>query len=228
MGDSEYQERLDMIAEKEQQLKLVTTDIESFGSEKAEEMIDTAKIKAKIKTDERRNPFVAQVKKELRSKEGLELKAYKPVDSEEYFTIGYGHYGPDVKEGMTITQERAEELLNEDVIVRLDKIKNLIPDFVNFNEDQQTAIFSEYYRGSITGSPNAVKFINSKDYAKAAEEYLDNDEYKNARKLGKPGIRGRMEDVADALLELDKETYPEKYQDQKNDSLLSRVTDIFN
>jgi len=37
-----------------------------------------------------------------------------------------------------------------------------------------------------------------------------------------------MEAVADVLLELDKETYPEKYQGQKNDSLLGRVTDIFN
>jgi len=217
-----------MIAEKEQQLKLVTTEIEGFGSEKAEEMTDTAKIEAKIKTDERRNPFVAQVKKELRSKEGLELEAYKPVDSEEYFTIGYGHYGPDVKEGMVITEERAEELLNEDVIVRIDEIKNLIPDFLTFTENQQTAIFSEYYRGSITGSPTAVKYINNKEYAKAAEEFLNNDEYKNARRLGKAGIRPRMEAVADVLLELDKETYPEKYQDQKNNSLLGRVTDIFN
>ena len=228
MGDSEYQERLDMIAEKEQQLKLVTTEIEGFGSEKAEEMTDTVKIEAKIKTDERRNPFVAQIKKELRSKEGLELEAYKPVSTEKQFTIGYGHYGEDVKKGMVITEERAEELLHEDVMVRLDKVKNLIPDFVNFNEDAQTAIFIEYFRGSITGSPNAVKFINSKDYAKAAEQYLDNDEYRYARQRGKPGIRPRMEAVADALLELDKETYPEKYQDQKNNSLLGRVTDIFN
>jgi len=37
-----------------------------------------------------------------------------------------------------------------------------------------------------------------------------------------------MEAVANALLELDKETYPEKYENQNNNSLLSRVTDIFN
>jgi GH24 family phage-related lysozyme (muramidase) len=228
MGDSEYQERLNMIAEKEQQLKLVTAEIQDFGREKADKEIENVKIEAKIKKDEKKNPFVAEVKKELRSKEGLELEAYKPVDSEEYFTIGYGHYGPDVEEGMVITEARAEELLHEDVMVRIDEIKNLIPDFVTFSEDQQTAIFSEYYRGSIAGSPNAVKFINSKDYAKAAEEYLNNDEYRNARRLNKAGIRPRMEAVADALLELDKETYPEKYENQNNNSLLSRVTDIFN
>ena len=228
MGDSEYQERLNMIAEKEQQLKLVTAEIQDFGREKADEEIENVKIEAKIKEDEKKNPFVAEVKKELRSKEGKRLEAYKPVDSEEYFTIGYGHYGPDVEEGMVITEARAEELLHEDVMVRIDEIKNLIPDFVTFSEDQQTAIFSEYYRGSIAGSPNAVKFINSKDYAKAAEEYLNNDEYRNARRLNKAGIRPRMEAVANALLELDKETYPEKYENQNNNSLLSRVTDIFN
>jgi len=186
------------------------------------------KIKNKIKKDEKKKPWIEEVKKKLRSKEGLELEAYKPVDSEKYFTIGYGHYGPDVEEGMVITEARAEELLHEDVMVRIDEIKNLIPDFVTFSEDKQTAMFSEYYRGSIAGSPKAVNYINNKEYAKAAEEFLNNDEYKNARRLGKSGIRPRMEAVANALLELDKETYPEKYENQNNDSLLSRVTDIFN
>jgi GH24 family phage-related lysozyme (muramidase) len=235
MGDSEYQERLNMIAEKEQQLKLVTAEIQDFGREKADEEIENTKEKAEnikveaaIKKDEEKNPFVIEIKKELRSKEGLELKAYKPVPTEKQFTIGYGHYGEDVQKDMVITKARAEELLHEDVMSRLDQVKNLIPDFVTFSEDQQKAIFTEYFRGSITGSPTAVKFINSKDYAKAAEEYLDNDEYRYARQRGKPGIRPRMEAVADALLELDKETYPEKYENQNNNSLLSRVTDIFN
>jgi len=235
MGDSEYQERLNMIAEKEQQLKLVTAEIQDFGREKADEEIENVKEKAgnikvetKIKKDEEKNPFVVEIKKELRSKEGLELKAYKPVPTEKQFTIGYGHYGEDVKKDMVITKARAEELLHEDVMSRLDQVKNLIPDFVTFSEDQQKAIFTEYFRGSITGSPTAVKFINSKEYAKAAAEYLDNDEYRYARQRGKPGIRPRMEAVANALLELDKETYPEKYENQNNDSLLSRVTDIFN
>lgn len=31
--------------------------------------------------------------------EGCRLTAYKAVPTERYWTIGWGHYGPDVKEG---------------------------------------------------------------------------------------------------------------------------------
>lgn len=51
----------------------------------------------------------------IKSFEGLRLTAYKPVAAETYYTIGYGHYGPDVKKGMTITAEQAEEYLLNDI-----------------------------------------------------------------------------------------------------------------
>ena len=46
--------------------------------------------------------------------EGCRLKAYKPVATETYWTIGWGHYGSDVKEGQVITQAEADDLLVED------------------------------------------------------------------------------------------------------------------
>ena len=39
----------------------------------------------------------------IKSFEGLRLKAYKAVSTEEYYTIGYGHYGADVAADMVIT-----------------------------------------------------------------------------------------------------------------------------
>lgn len=58
----------------------------------------------------------SQAGKDLIKKyEGLRLKAYKPVKEEKYWTIGYGHYGPDVKEGMTITQAQANAYLDQDL-----------------------------------------------------------------------------------------------------------------
>ena len=44
--------------------------------------------------------------------EGCRLTAYR--DSGGILTIGYGHTGPDVTEGLTITRELAEELLVKD------------------------------------------------------------------------------------------------------------------
>lgn len=47
--------------------------------------------------------------------EGFREEAYKCVDSEKYYTIGYGHYGADVNEGDVITEEKAEEFLKNDL-----------------------------------------------------------------------------------------------------------------
>lgn len=42
-------------------------------------------------------------------------KAYKATEDEKYYTYGFGHYGPDVKAGMTISKAEALELLNCDM-----------------------------------------------------------------------------------------------------------------
>lgn len=47
--------------------------------------------------------------------EGCKLTAYKALPTEKYFTIGYGHYGADVVQGMTITQADADEFLKRDL-----------------------------------------------------------------------------------------------------------------
>lgn len=41
--------------------------------------------------------------------------AYRATSAEEYLTIGYGHYGSDVKEGQKITDGQALILLNRDM-----------------------------------------------------------------------------------------------------------------
>ena len=46
--------------------------------------------------------------------EGCRLTAYKPVPTEKYWTIGWGHYGPDVREGDRITQAEADAMLAAD------------------------------------------------------------------------------------------------------------------
>ena len=45
--------------------------------------------------------------------EGVRVTAYQDVRG--VWTIGYGHTGPDVVEGMTITQDQADDFLVEDI-----------------------------------------------------------------------------------------------------------------
>lgn len=47
--------------------------------------------------------------------EKCRLTAYKALPTERYYTIGYGHYGSDVKKGQTITRKKAEALLAKDL-----------------------------------------------------------------------------------------------------------------
>lgn len=51
----------------------------------------------------------------IKKYEGCRLTAYKPVKTEKYWTIGYGHYGPDVQPCATITQYQADLYLLLDI-----------------------------------------------------------------------------------------------------------------
>ena len=64
-------------------------------------------------------------REKIESFEGCVLKAYKARPAEKYWTIGYGHYGPDVKEGDVITKERADELFKQDLKARENAINGL-------------------------------------------------------------------------------------------------------
>ena len=73
--------------------------------------------------------------------EGVRLQAYKPVPTEKYYTIGYGHYGADVSANMTITQEQAEALLVKD----LEKFETAVNKYVeryHFTQGQFDALVS--------------------------------------------------------------------------------------
>lgn len=148
--------------------------------------------------------LVKLFKNTLRGDEGFKSKPYKPNPKEKYFTIGYGHYGPDVKPGMSIDKNTAERLLDKDVRTRIKSIRKAIPDFSTFPESLQDAIFSEHYRGSIMQSPKTRRLINEGKHAEAGNEFLDNDQYRNAEADGIPGIRPRMERVSEELIKYGK------------------------
>lgn len=58
--------------------------------------------------------------------EGFIGHAYKPVPTEQFWTIGYGHYGPDVKPGATITKRAARKLLRKDARAFAKSVRRLV------------------------------------------------------------------------------------------------------
>lgn len=79
--------------------------------------------------------------------EGCRLEAYKPVATETYWTIGWGHYGPDVQEDQTITQAEADALLLADCqrfANAVDYTSN-VPLTFQLNDNQRDALISFAY-----------------------------------------------------------------------------------
>ena len=76
--------------------------------------------------------------------EGCRLTAYKPVPTETYWTIGWGHYGPDVQAGQTITQAQADALLTADCQRFADAVDNpaYCPLTAQLNANQRDALIS--------------------------------------------------------------------------------------
>ena len=81
--------------------------------------------------------------------EGFRSKAYKAVSTEKYYTIGYGHYGADIKRGQTITAEQGEQLLVND-LKKFEAKVNEYSNRYNFNQHEFDALVSFAYNiGSI-------------------------------------------------------------------------------
>jgi lysozyme len=105
--------------------------------------------------------------------EGLRLEAYPdPGTGAEPWTVGFGHTGPDVKPGMTITKEQAEMLLRDDV--RFAEIGVRSYTTVPLTQSQFDALVDFAYNcgiGAMRGS-TMLKKLNSRDYLGASEELL--------------------------------------------------------
>ena len=79
----------------------------------------------------------------IKRNEGCVLDAYPdPATGGDPWTIGYGHTGPDVAEGLSITQERAEELLRQDLGRFQDGVDDLIAENAAISDSQYGAMVS--------------------------------------------------------------------------------------
>lgn len=83
--------------------------------------------------------------------EGFCPKACKCVSTEKYYTIGFGHYGKDVKASDTITKEKATELLKSD-LAKFEKKVMKYNSVYHYNQNEFDALVSFAYNvGSIDG-----------------------------------------------------------------------------
>ena len=114
----------------------------------------------------------------IKKYEGCRLTAYKPVATEKYWTIGYGHYGQDVIQGMTIIQAQADELLRQD-LVKFEKLVEKYDSKYHWTQNEFDALVSFAFNvGSINqltanGTRTKQEIANKMlEYAKAGGKTL--------------------------------------------------------
>lgn len=94
------------------------------------------------------------------------------------------------------------KLFQRDVQTKIDKARDLITDFDTFPQYVKNAIVDGLYRGDL--GPKTRGFINAGNFAAAAKEYLNHNDYRKSvakNKAGEPhGVKGRMERNRDAFL----------------------------
>lgn len=104
--------------------------------------------------------------------EGLSLTAYPdPGSGGDPWTIGYGHTGPEVHEGLTITQEQADAYLQQD----LEGFEDCVQDIVdrNLTPNQFAALVSFAYNegcGALATS-TLMRLVNAGQFEQAANEF---------------------------------------------------------
>jgi GH24 family phage-related lysozyme (muramidase) len=103
--------------------------------------------------------------------EGFCNKAYKPVSTEKYWTIGYGHYGSDVKQGQVITKEQGEILLKKDLEKFIHGVVTLLKVYVNQNQFDALVSFSYNLGLGCLEKSDLLEFVNKKDFTNASKEF---------------------------------------------------------
>lgn len=104
----------------------------------------------------------------IKSFEGVRLTSYKCLPSEKYYTIGYGHYGSDVKIGMHITQAQAEELLKKD-LEKFEYQVNCYDNIYHWTQNEFDALMSFAYN---IGSIHQLTNYGKRDKKTIAEKML--------------------------------------------------------
>ena len=81
-----------------------------------------------------------------------------------------------------ITKDEAQALFDDDTQENVERLRKLVPDLDSMTPSAQKGLFSSMYRGVLGGSPGALKLINAGKYDEGADELLNHEEYKKAKR----------------------------------------------
>ena len=152
------------------------------------------------------------VRSEGKGKKGRPGYAYK--DHKGNLTIGVGHlitkndpvlkrvvgnnYNVILSGGMPLSNSQMQKLFDYDIKSKINLARRKVKNFDNLPKSAQNAVVDGFFRGDLSGSPKTLRLMNSGDFRAAAEEYLNNAEYRTSKREG-TGVAPRMERNAAAF-----------------------------
>jgi len=134
----------------------------------------------------------------IKNEEKLKLKAYRLGDG--MVTVGYGHAErigkTKLRSGQKISEEKARQLLKEDLTEAADGVRRIFADWksegvdVKITQSMFDALVSIAYNAGVTSLRNSpiMKFLKQKEYKKASESILN---FKVRKKF--PGLKVRRQ-----------------------------------
>lgn len=132
--------------------------------------------------------------------EGFVDGKYK--DTKGIVTAGVGQTGKYLNKSF-------EEAFNDHV----KQTEKLVPSLKALPEDVQAELIQAAYRGDLGGSPTFRKLLNAGKYEEAAQEFLNNKDYRESLK-GNGAVANRMQRVAEAVARMAKPPEPPQPQEQ--------------
>lgn len=113
---------------------------------------------------------------DLRKDEGLRTTAYPdPLSGCAPWTIGYGHTGPEVRPGLTWTDDQCEAALAGDVARACRALDQQIPWWRKLDDIRQDVLANMAFNlgvGKLMGFVHTLKFIHDGDWERASEAML--------------------------------------------------------
>jgi lysozyme len=113
---------------------------------------------------------------DIRGDEGLRLEAYPdPIHGWAVATIGYGHTGPEVHEGLTWTQDEADSALANDVGAVVRELDAEMPWWRNLDDIRQDVIAETAFNlgvASLKTFTTFLAYVEAGKYRRAALDML--------------------------------------------------------
>jgi GH24 family phage-related lysozyme (muramidase) len=142
----------------------------------------------------------------IKANEGVKNKPYK--DTKGFWTVGIGHLmtPQEIKSmaGRTLSDQEVNDIFARDLASKAKMAKReLGKSYDTLPKEAKVAILDGFFRGDMSGSPKALELLRAGKLPEAADEYLNNKEYRESVAMNKRGekhgVAGRMERNAAAI-----------------------------